>query len=509
MSRKVLIVDDEVLVRIGIKHSVNWEENNLSVIGEASDGRQCLEMVERWNPDLLILDINMPEINGIQVLKILNEKKYDGKVIILTCYEEIEYARQAIKYGAADYVLKTSITENGLLHAIQDLTFEKRIHREQSDEISAHDIEKELLHIIEGYSENYDVLPLTPNYLYCLICKITNMDQIMERYAKKGTGLFYHSLNSILEQVLGRVKEYVSTNYRADEIVIFISFSENPGEQECILQIRQIVQQLHNILSEYLQVNSDIGISSVKHKMEKMQEAYAEAIQALSQKFIYPNKNIFYYEIPHNKEKDKEEQSEYEMRIREYLSDHKYEKLKEELSDYLEWIRKNGIDEVSILIKFMCEIVQIIQSNEKMWDTDYESDIRQKNSLEEMEIIIFSMINKLSDSQNSTDNNYLIRKADEYIKNNYNKNISLNSLSLYLGLSESYTSRLFNKHKGINLPTYINEYRIEKSKILLKSTNMKIYEIADEVGFTTTTAFHIAFKKFEDKSPIEYRNSSI
>lgn len=124
--RRVLIVDDEVLVRIGIKHSIAWEQNGFELIGEASDGKEALEMIQKLAPDIVILDINMPVLNGIEVLRELKEQKYKGKVIVLTCFNEIEYARSAMKYGASDYVLKTTLNTDELLNALLDLEFDDK-----------------------------------------------------------------------------------------------------------------------------------------------------------------------------------------------------------------------------------------------------------------------------------------------------------------------------------------------------------------------------------------------
>lgn len=508
-KKKVLIVDDEVLVRIGIRHSVPWEENELEVVGEASDGKQCMEMVERMNPDLLILDINMPELNGIEVLKQLKQREYDGKIIILTCYEELEYARQAMKYGASDYVLKTSITENGLLQAIQELVFEERTPNGASLERTG-GAEQELVKILQGYSKQYDLLPLSANYLYCISCTVLHIDQVLERYETKGSALFYTSLHSIFRQVLGRIKEQVMINYQSDEIVIFVSFRENPGEQECMLLIRELTKQLSNVLQEYLQVEAIIGISSVKYSLSKIKEAYEEAGQAKRNKFIDSDRAVFYFHAaPQNKE-EQETIKEYEHTIREQLSDHKYEQLQETLFDYVQFMRKSGTSDVCAVRKFLGDIGKIMQSNEKMWEENYEEKVGNTTTLEEAESILYGMLNQVCDSKEDEEadftHNYLIRRADEYILNNYKNNISLSSLAAHLQLSESYTSRLFNKHKGVNLPAYINDLRIQGAKELLLTTNQKIYEIAEEVGFASVTALHIAFRKSQGMSPAEYRN---
>ena len=133
MKRKigVLIVDDEVLVRIGIIHAVAWEENGFEIIGEASDGESCLQMARKYQPDLIVLDINMPGMNGLQVLNRLKEEGYSGKVIMLTCYEEFEYVREALRGGADDYVLKSNLNESSILSAILRLDFNRRPEEEE------------------------------------------------------------------------------------------------------------------------------------------------------------------------------------------------------------------------------------------------------------------------------------------------------------------------------------------------------------------------------------------
>ena len=118
---KVLIVDDEVLVRIGIIHAFAWEKNGFEIIGEAADGEGCLEMARSYHPDLIVLDINMPGMDGLEVLRRLKEEGYQGKVIMLTCYDEFEYVREAMRGGASDYVLKSNLRESGLPDAVLNL----------------------------------------------------------------------------------------------------------------------------------------------------------------------------------------------------------------------------------------------------------------------------------------------------------------------------------------------------------------------------------------------------
>lgn len=244
--RRVLIVDDEVLVRIGIKHSIAWEQNGFELIGEASDGKEALEMIQKLAPDIVILDINMPVLNGIEVLRELKEQKYKGKVIVLTCFNEIEYARSAMKYGASDYVLKTTLNTDELLNALLDLEFDDNNFNEPLTLPSREKMSEEeaVTRILEGYESDFQSKKLKASNLYCILVKIEQLSEVLDRYKEKKPDFFYTSLHSMIGQVVAGQKECVYIQYKPNRCVIFLSFSGQPSTQECYLKIRAIVNHL-------------------------------------------------------------------------------------------------------------------------------------------------------------------------------------------------------------------------------------------------------------------------
>lgn len=507
MGRSVLIVDDEVLVRIGIRHSLEWEKNGFFIAGEASDGDECLEQVKKLTPDVIILDINMPKINGIEVLKKLKEWKYRGKIIVLTCYEELEYARSAMKYGASDYVLKTTIHEDGLLNALKELEFDREAAERRNMALPADRIREEnMIKLLEGYPVSLEDFVIKPNHIFCISVKIRHLHEVLKRYEGKNPDFFYTSLQSMVRQVLTGQKECVFFPYKPDLIVIFFSFSFIPGTQECFLKIRQIADHLSAVLREYMALDTWIGVSTPKYKIELLLQAYQESILAIEESFIFPEKQIFYYE-KENTEKMEVIFEQMEKGMEESVIDRAYDIVWEKSAEYFEAIRKNKRTDMHKRRKFLVNLMQLIRSLERE-SGNTENEIEKAENLDELETVIYQILNRYIEKSDSGESNYLIKKARGYLTEHFNKSVSLSDLADYMELSESYTSRLFNKVMGVNISAYVNELRIEQAKKLLLQTNKKIYEIASEVGYTSTTSFHIAFKKGTGVTPVEFRNKN-
>lgn len=511
-KRSVLIVDDEVLVRIGIRHSVDWETHGFQIAGEASDGGECLSLIGKLAPDVIILDINMPKVNGIEVLKKLKEWKYRGKVIILTCYEDLEYARNAMKYGAADYVLKTTINEDGLLHALKELEFdEEQEGTEGKAGIISHDqkerLEKEaLIRLLEGYPVSMEHSVIKPSHIYCITVKIRHLEEIMKRYADKKQDYFYTSLESMMNQALAGQKECVWIQYKPDIILVFLSFSFISSTQECLLKIRQMIDHLAVALRDYMALDIKIGVSAPKHKRERIPEAYQESLQAIEEGMVFPDRRIFYYE-PEEREHSETVMKQLEKEMEVLVVARRYQELLEKSEGYFESIRSQKGAGMISRRKFLAGLMRLLKSLEQV-EEHIEEQLNQTETLDEMETVVYRVLGGYITKEENGDHHYLIKKAKEYLKLHYSEPVTLGDLAGYMELSESYTSRIFNREMGMNIAAYINELRIGQAKKLLLNTNKKIYEIAGETGYASTTAFHIAFKKSEGITPAEFRNQS-
>ncbi len=509
---KVLIVDDEVLVRIGIIHAFAWEKNGFEIIGEAADGEGCLEMARSYHPDLIVLDINMPGMDGLEVLRRLKEEGYQGKVIMLTCYDEFEYVREAMRGGASDYVLKSNLRESGLPDAVLNLDYEegKQPEGEKTDGRKMRS-EKYLRQKIDGYFlGDAGELGFCPLRFCAVAGRIREMEKLESRYAQKGMDLFYRSFYSLLEQALSSCREYDIIQYDRETVGIFLSFSDTASTQEAWMRIRRLLPHMHGIIRNYLDLDVIFGVSCFCCGEEEIAKAWEEACTMLDRRF-FEKREIFYYDDVKDNYQNKEELLaklwDKEAQIREQVVDNRLDEVREGMQAWCEQVRRGKVADSEHIRDFCQDLIKLIQAQEKNWkDSKIWKEIREQETLEETESLVYNYLEHVIPEGTDQNTNWQVRRACDYIREHYRKDLNLGSIAQYLGLSESYTSRIFNKYMGMNIPAYINQVRIEQAKGLLRETNKKIYEIAFETGYISTTAFHIAFKKQEGITPIEFRN---
>ncbi len=309
----------------------------------------------------------------------------------------------------------------------------------------------------------------------------------------------------MIGQVVAGQKECVYIQYKPNRCVIFLSFSGQPSTQECYLKIRAIVNHLAQVLKEYLALCIHIGVSSPLYTMQ-LCKAYEEAEIAIQESFILPESSIFYYEEM-NEVEQKTEFRKSERALEKAITDKNSTQVWEETERFFNLIRASKARYISENKNYLGNLLRIWQGREQHVE-DIIVKIQQTDFLDELETVIYTYWKHFQNIEENEESNYLIKKAKQYIQDNYNRMITLTDLADYMGLSESYTSRLFNKEVGMNMSSYINEIRVEKAKELLTHSDEKIYGIAEKIGYASTTAFHVAFKKKTGMTPAEYRNQN-
>ena len=378
--RKVLIVDDELLARRMLKESIVWEEYGYSICGEAANGKDGLEKAVQLRPDLIFVDIKMPVMSGLTMVREIQALELGCEIVMLTCYEDFDYVREAMRCGAADYLLKHTFEDEDLkeLNLLKENVFEKLI----SDTLSR---EK-----IRGYVET-GILPALHSH-YMVVCI---------RMQKQPTDT---------------EKEKFIENFQTD-------LDKNVNKME----------EWHWYLS------------SMKNR-----ELYLLLTSP-----------------------DKTSVSEMKTAIKKIMTDFYRRKQEKEIG----WL-------TGVTCRMFCR-----------WEDLREAVKEAKDLTQGGEEYLACSAKVIS--------------AIEFIRNNYARQICLEDIAEYAGVSRVYLSQIFKKETGKNISDYLVEYRLGKAKELLLNSNLKIYTIAELCGFGSAQYFNKIFKKMNGISPYQLKDNKL
>ncbi|EPR14033.1 response regulator transcription factor [Ruminiclostridium papyrosolvens] len=520
---KILIADDEMLVRAGLKSSINWEKENIVIVGEADNGEKTLNMVAELKPDILLLDINMPIMDGIEVLKELKKRKEECKVIVLSCHDEFEYVKDAMRYGALDYILKHKIEPESIIDILKEVKQTIEAERKENDtEYIGIRPAKELIYekneflckLLKGYQfKDYELtrylntlgLKLSNKNIICILFEVDNYKEVLNRYNSYEKELLQVSIENISKELLSNVNgsEFV---IKDDNLyAVLLSNIQETSEQNIFQNTITLIKRFQNTFKKYLNVELTFAASEMYNDLNNTGIAFEKALLSLTQKFLFPDNYYFFvnnidFRTPFcvNSLVSSDEI------LGENIS---FEGALDYLISALEGLKPNKYVDIKSLKTFLSRIIYSLTSkfledessfvNEDLWE-NINDVIGYLKKLKERSGSLLASSTELS--------NYLVRETVAYINKNYEKDISLKLLSDYLNVSEGYISRLFNKEMNMTVSNYINIKRVEKAKELLRKTTLKNYEIAERIGYKNHMHYNIVFKKLTNCTPSEYRN---
>lgn len=395
--RKVLIVDDELLARRMLKESIVWEDYGYTVCAEARNGQEGLEKVKWNNPDLIFVDIKMPLMDGLEMVKELNRKGFVGKIVMLSCYDDFSYVREAMRYGAIDYLLKHTFEEKDLSELLSRV--EKSVRKE------------------ETRLESFNLL------------KGEVFEKILE--------------GCMLKE---EIREYI------------ISGVLPVKDPRCVVISMRISRELN--IPEKIKFETEFETCLIEiNDKQKQIDFYCSKVKNLEMNAIL----IYQKEIS--------------------SSDIK-KQVKDVMTLFCKKMENEGI----------CWLTGISNHIYCDWESLHEA---------------------LKEAREGTrvDGQYLslsakVISALEFIQNNYSKQISLEDIAEYAGISRVYLSQIFKKETGKNIRDYLVEYRLSKARELLLTSNLKIYTISELCGFGSAQYFNKIFKKINGFSPYKLRNNN-
>ncbi|GGD49693.1 response regulator [Paenibacillus nasutitermitis] len=523
---KVLIVEDEMLVRLGLRNSVNWHKFNMTVVADASDGRTAWEWYSREQPDVVITDLKMPEMDGMTLISKIREKDKWTKIIVLTCMEEFDLARKAVSLGVSDYMIKLTMTEEEMEAVLQKTYQELQLRNDIKPakpvvQANSYFVKEKLLkdfmfyniYSAQEFGKNVDELKLrlSPARLILCVMEIDNYKDLAEKFRDEQGQLIKMSLLNMLEEILGNSGRGEAFYINDMHYAALFSFGDTASEQAVHQELHGTLNRIKEVIGTYFGVSVSFGISPIDNGFASLGKLYQEAQKALEHKFFMGTGLLIgstHYR-PDGQIADKIEALKHSPELSKLLGEQGAVKYNAKIDAFV----KRLPEDKRMFNQFFCGLVQWISaacyaSGEpySALVLDYNRNIQQCDTLDQM-IADFKIF--ISEALDHVRNRKKLSKevaaAVQFIDSHLGQDISLVQVAEYVKLSSSYLSTLFKKELQVTFIEYLNHARIERAKELLVGTYLKSYEIAEEVGFTEPTYFSKVFKKSSGLSPNEYR----
>jgi two-component system response regulator YesN len=513
---KILLVDDEISIINGLKAIICWENYNFSIAGSALNGMEALSSAISLNVDLVIMDIRMPGLTGLELLKKLDERNYKGKIIILSGYGEFDYAKEAIKWGVYGYLLKPIDTEELLdLLVKMDTEFkneQKHLYITKNSSTILRDRSLRKL-MLKGVNPP-DLLLNGRNYCVCLLsfCDylyISSEEGVTEADILKA---------SILRILKEKIEEYrYGYAIELDNSLLGILLIENRDNR---FKIDEIIQSVSKTVYNSMPFPCSMAIGSREENSSRIHNSYLNALKVINYKFSADKGKILHYNdftwlnktnfLLYKwdfqtliKAVKKDDPSQIELSIDRFIQNisskswplevvHSHMVLfLIELADLFDTAGGNVYDIFNIEL-----ILKETYSNKSL--------LYLKKLLQEKcgEVSTWYKENIISNKSEK-----VIKKIIAFIETNYNQNINLKTISYEFEMNPVYLGRLFRKYTGKSFTDYINGYRIQSVIDLLENTEFSVTEICKMAGYNNINYFYQKFKKKYNITPLEYRRN--
>lgn len=514
---KVIVVEDDRIIRRGICQSIPWGEHGFVVAGEAGDGEVALELIEKEKPQVVVSDINMPFMSGLEMAKQIKDRSPDTRIIFLTGYEDFKYAQEAVKLKAFDYLLKPvdseyllkkaieaaadweleSVKEKRIIESfplLQQKFFQKLI-REGDYRV---DVEKELLGL--------DVQMEGPFFAVILV-KNTMEVNLEGRFFKENltsfTSTYFKDLScSVMNADVG-------------EYAILLSLENDYDSRK-----GELAHALFNELSKHIDDIITITHGRAYPNMFEVGKSFLEARVAMEMRHIMGTGRVISLDDTISKCNQKEDHvHDLEMKLENHIKSGLPDKANVtliELSTAIVERKTVALSDLKVLaLKFSTMLFFEIEKWKKedapnsFNSSDVYKDIMELRTLKEMIEMLQNLIEEWSSAMyKKKEKNYYshVDQALKYMQGNFHdSSLTLQKVAELIHVSTPYLSNLFKMEKGFNFGDYLLELRMKKAMELLGEGNIKTYEVSEKVGYSNPQYFGICFKKYTGVTPAEFK----
>ena len=540
---KIFLAEDEVIVRETIKRMIPWEELGFELVGEAADGEMALPLLIRQKPDLLITDIKMPFMDGLTLAKLAKKELPELKIVILSGYDDFNYAKQAINIGVEDYLLKP-ITKNALIERLSEIR--SRYEHEKTQKEYYEKFQREM----QAYEKNS-----SRDFFEALVRGSMDMMEVYKKAEKLGVDIVAEAYNILIftmnseEDFSGQKEGY--SEWEAETLEMLEEFfSGHPsamlfrsnifsygvllkGQKESIKEItKECVGKIQGILNRKESKREwFLAVGQPVERLSQIKKSYHTASRAFSQRYLY-GENILYYDememMEHRSGQADTNDNAYLKKVdvnalnpailQKFLSNGIQEEIENFVKDYFYAIGQEPMESLVfrnyVILNVRFSVITFLKGlgcdTEGMEPENTEEILVESGKNIETAIAyaekMISRAITIRDQNSGNKNRSILKTAVDFIDEHYmDEDISLNTAANVANVSSNHFSALFSQNMGQTFIEYLTSLRMNKAKELLRCTGMRSSEIAGEIGYKDAHYFSYLFKKTQGMTPSDYR----
>lgn len=516
---KLMIAEDEIIERKSLQHIVNkFYSSRIEIVYETATGSDMLEKALQLRPDIILMDIHMPEMDGLEASALIKRHLPNTEILILTAFSYFEYAKRAIHIGVSDYLVKP-YSNSKFCEAVDQMIEKIDKRKEQFDEhkrmkgqlenlgiVFQKEIILEMIHgenITMGQLQQYkDYLDIKSNTFMCIIIRTDARNNLNDGII--GT------IRNKFRFVASRVVAYA---FLKD--IVLLLFEDGLIRGTKYVELKNAIKDVQQYLENSFQISSCVGTSNIQEGLLDIHQAYIEARQSIQQKNSdmvqtqTEKPGSFNFQYPYDRE----------AALCEKILNEDYKASVEQLSDIIKYIKKfAGDNRFFIYREYFKQLYALINRNMNQFFggnfhfKDIEDATVEIEKIGDVEGIQFYMENTISDiifgiTQHKRDRNQkMVELVKKFVEINIHKDVSLKQVADYIGLSTFYFSKIFKKAEGINFKEYVIKIKMEKAKCLMRKEGKTVGEAAREVGYSDPNYFSKAFKNYAGIAPKKFCN---
>lgn len=513
-----MIIDDEPNIRNGLKTLIDWEKLHCTLIGEAKDGVEGIAQIQLKKPDLVIVDIKMPEVDGIELIETITKMRLETQFIVLSGYQDFNYAKRAMECHVNHYILKP-IDEDLLASKVKEI-YDNLVHDMKK--------QKELKHQCQLSKEQMiQYLVMGDESVHSYLNHITGYEELNRWYDLKLPWLYYTVMlldtlevrlnfkeRSLIKQHLGESKNYNAFFVIDGLIGVVIKNQELQKHCESLSCLRTwVFKQFHK--------EAIITIGATVSEVNEIHRSYAFARYLMDNRFLYGNKIVMWEQSIHNHQIKRTNnfcEEDIEMRLYQSVCTNQQEQVNNILEDMRKFMETSEWDKEKIKAFYLHVYVSVMTSliehqhgllereflNPKIFESLYQqSNLFKLHGFIKYQLLsVCEFIEEMKPRQT-------LKMVIDYMEHHYQEDIKIDALGKLFHYNSNYLGKQLKKETGKTFNVLLDEVRLNEAKKLLCNPALKIYEIAGFTGYNDPDYFTTKFKKYIGLSPKEFRISHI